>query len=110
MQKFATIELPAENTNAFEIWCEQGLLQATRGKRGSFGVWQTTEEGLSRFHREFQVVCDLAKEAKTTSRKLLASFADRGISSVGSQPVGTSSRGHLIRTGDIARMIASPPT
>lgn len=91
-------------------WCEQGLLQATRGKRGSFDVWQITEEGLSRFHREFQVVSDLAKEGKTTSRKLLASFADRGISSVGSQPVGTSSRGHLIRTGDIARMIASPPT
>ncbi|MDF3361501.1 hypothetical protein HLM50_10555 [Sulfitobacter sp. Ks41] len=91
-------------------WCEQGLLQATKGKRGSLHVWQITEEGLSQFCREFQVVSDLAKEAKTTSRKLLASFSDRGISSVGSRPVGTSSRGHLIRTGDIARMIASPPS
>ncbi len=91
-------------------WCEQGLLQATRGKRGSFNVWQITEEALSRFRREFQVASDLAKEGKTTSRKLLAFFADRGISSVGSQPVGTSSRGHLIRTGDIARMIAFPTT
>lgn len=91
-------------------WCEKGLLQATRGKRGSFNVWQITQEGLSRFRREFQVVSDLAKEGKTTSRKLLASLADRGISSVGSQPVGTSSRGHLIRTGDITRMIAFPTT
>ncbi|RKF13086.1 hypothetical protein D6850_16465 [Roseovarius spongiae] len=91
-------------------WCEQGLLQATRGKRGSFNVWQITEEALSRFRQEFQVVSDLAKEGKTTSRKLLASLADRGISSVGSQPVGTSSRGHLIRTGEIARMIAFPTT
>ncbi len=91
-------------------WCEQGLLQATKGKRGSFNVWQITEEALSRFRREFQVVSDLAKEGKTTSRKLLASLADCGISSVGSQPVGRTSRGHLIRTGDIARMIAFPPT
>ena len=91
-------------------WCEQGLLQATKGMRGSFHVWQITEEALSRFCREFHVVSDLAKEGKTTSRKLLASLTDRGISSVGSQAVGTSSRGHLIRSGDIARMIAFPPT
>lgn len=90
--------------------CEQGLLQATKGKRGSFHVWQITEEALSRFRREFHVVSDLAKEGKTTSRKLLASIADCGISSVGSQRAGTSSRGHLIRTGDIARMIAFSPT
>jgi len=91
-------------------WCEQGLLQATKGMRGSFHVWQITEEALSRFCREFHVVSDLAKEGKTTSRKLLASLTDRGISSVGSQAVGTSSRGHLIRSGDIARMIAFSPT
>ncbi|UWR33531.1 TniQ family protein [Sulfitobacter sp. W027] len=91
-------------------WCEQGLLQATKGKRGSFHVWQITEEALSRFRREFHVVSDLAKEGKTTSRKLLTSLADRGISSVGSQRAGTSSRGHLIRTRDIARMIAFHPS
>ena len=87
-------------------WCEQGLLHATRGRRGSFDVWQINEEALSLFNREFQVVSDLAKEGNTTSQKLLASFADRGSSSIGAQPVGASSRGHLIRTGDIARMIA----
>ncbi|CUH39356.1 hypothetical protein JSE7799_02081 [Jannaschia seosinensis] len=91
-------------------WCELGLLQAKRGKRGSFDVWQISEDALSRFRREFQVVSDMAKEGKTTSRKLLASFADRGITSVGSQPAGNSSRGHLIRTGDIARMMAFSPT
>lgn len=89
-------------------WCEQGLLQATRGKRGSFEVWQITEQALSCFRREFQVVSDMAKEAQTTSRKLLSSFANRGIRSVGSKPAGKSSRGHLIRTGDIARMMTSP--
>mgnify|MGYP003113958094 FL=1 len=91
-------------------WCEQGLLQATRGKRGSLVVWQISEDALAQFRRKFQVVSDLAREGKTTSRKLLASFADRGVSSLGSQPAGTSSRGHLIRTGDIARMIALSPT
>jgi len=91
-------------------WCEQGLLRATRGKRGSFDVWQITEDALSCFRREFQVVSDMAKEGKTTSRKLLASFAERGVASVGSQPAGKSSRGHLIRTADIARMMTIMPT
>ena len=91
-------------------WCELGLLEATRGKRGSFDVWQISEDALSRFRREFQVVSDMAKEGNTTSRKLLASFADHGINSVGSQPAGSFSRGHLIRTGDIARMMAFSPT
>jgi hypothetical protein len=91
-------------------WCELGLLQATKGRRGSFDVWQISEEALSRFQREFQVVSDMAKEAKTTSRKLLASFAERGITSVGSQPARKSSRGHLIRTQELARIVVIPPT
>jgi hypothetical protein len=91
-------------------WCEQGLLQATRGKRGSLEVWQISENVLSRFRCKFQVVSDMAKEGKTTSRKLLASFAERGIASVGSQPAGSSSRGHLIRTSEIAKIMTLTPT
>lgn len=91
-------------------WCELGLLRAAKGRRGSFEVWQIDQEALARFRREFQVVSDMAKEGQTTSRKLLAAFSARGITSVGSQPAGNSSRGHLIRTGDLARMIALPPT
>lgn len=91
-------------------WCEQGLLHATRGMRGSLEVWQISENALSRFRCEFQVVSDMAKEGKTTSRKLLASFAGRGIPSVGSQPAGSSSRGHLIRTSDIAKLMTLMPT
>ncbi|WP_152454984.1 hypothetical protein [Roseivivax sp. THAF197b] len=89
-------------------WCEQGLLKATKAKRGSLEVWQVTEEALARFNQEFRVVSDLAKEGRTTSRKILKSCADRVIVTVGSRPAGSSSRGHLIRSCDLARILISP--
>lgn len=90
-------------------WCDRGLIQATKARRGSFDVWQISEEALARFRREFQVISDLAKEGKTTSRKILAALAERGITSVGSQPAGSSSRGHLVRSRDLAQMLAFSP-
>lgn len=88
-------------------WCEQGLIQAKKGKRGALSVWQISEKALADFQREFQVVSDIAKEGKTTSRKILASLELHRITSVGSQPSGTSSRGHLIRTNDLSRILTA---
>lgn len=88
-------------------WCEQGLIRATKGKRGSLSVWQISEKALAAFQREFLVVSDLAKEGGTSSRKILASLEHHGITSVGSQLSGVSSRGHLLRTSDLSRIWAT---
>lgn len=88
-------------------WCEQALIRATKGKRGSLNVWQISEKALAEFQREFLVISDLAKEGDTSSRKILASLERHGITSVGSQPSGVSSRGHLLRTSDLSRIWAS---
>ena len=88
-------------------WCEQGLIRAAKGKRGSLNVWQISEKALAAFQREFLVVSDFAKEGHTTSRKILASLRLHGITTVGSQPAGTSSRGHLIRTKDFSRVLTA---
>jgi hypothetical protein len=91
-------------------WCEQGLLEATKGNRGNFGVWQITEKALAQFNREFCVVSDLAKDGRTTSRKILKSCDDQEIVTVGSRPAGSSTRGHLIRSCDLARILISAAT
>jgi hypothetical protein len=90
-------------------WCEQGLLQATRGRRGALEVWQITDEAIARFQREFHVVADLAGEGRTTSRRLLASLAERGVTSVGCIADGGASRGHLILARDLAQILAAKP-
>lgn len=88
-------------------WCEQGLMLATKGKRGALDVWQISEKALAAFQREFLVVSDLAKEGGTSSRRILASLELHGITLIGSQPSGASSRGHLIRTCHLSRILAA---
>jgi PAS domain-containing protein len=51
-----------------------------------------------------------ANRGKTTARKLLASFAERGIKSAVSQAAGSTSRGHLTRACDVAKIVTFTPT
>lgn len=91
-------------------WCEQGLLRATRGKQSALEVWQISEIGSRIFGVSSKWFRTWPKKGKTISRKLLASFADRGSTSVGSRPAGSSSRGHLTSNGDLPKIMISMPT
>lgn len=82
-------------------WCENGLLRADRGVRGSLPVWQISERDLADFQARFSVVADLARDAGTSSRHLLKRFTEMGIPTHGAKTVGSTSRGHLVRTSDL---------
>lgn len=82
-------------------WCENGLLRADRGRRGALATWQINEQDLSDFQTRYSVVADLARGSGTSSRNLLKRLSNAGIPTQGSKTVGSTSRGHLVRTSDL---------
>lgn len=82
-------------------WCENGLLRADRGRRGSLPTWQINEQDLSDFQTRYSVLADIARDAGTSSRHLLKRLSEAGIPTHGAKAVGSTSRGHLVRTSEL---------
>ena len=82
-------------------WCEQGLLLAERGTRGSLPVWQINERDLADFQARYSVVADIARDAGTSPRHLMKLLSEAGIRTHGAKAVGSTSRGHLVRTSEL---------
>ncbi|MDV7144758.1 TniQ family protein [Tropicimonas sp. TH_r6] len=94
-------------------WCRLGLIDAREVPHGRSVAYLVSPEDLARFQSEFVPLGTLAKARQTTSRKLLADFAVRGVPTFGSETEGSTSRGHLVRLGDLAvvgRELLEDPT
>ncbi|KIC35913.1 hypothetical protein RA26_14615 [Leisingera sp. ANG-M7] len=82
-------------------WCKLGLLEARSVPHGRGVGFLISPASLAKFQGEYVPVATLAKSSASSSRKLLAEFADRGIGTYGAESDGMTSRGHLVRLSEL---------
>ncbi len=86
-------------------WCAEGLIVSTHGRVGGANAWLIAPADLAQFQREYLVLADVAEQGQTTSRALISRLARQGISTVGAQAVGRTTRGHLLHVTHVAHLM-----
>jgi len=90
-------------------WCDLGLLEHEIYAHGAGKGRIVRHESLARFQTRFAPLASLAKQAGTTSRKLIRVLAECGIETVGAMQDGVAWRGHLVPLADLASISLATP-
>ena len=93
-------------------WCDLRLIDHEAYPHGRGKVRVIHQDSLASFQARFVPLASLAKQAGTSSRKLMAALADRGIDTVGAMQEGSAWRGHLVPLAALASasLVSSAPS